>query len=126
VSLLSNHHFGLYPNSSQMNTDQLNYDHGFKKVESFIKRLTSAHLSSYAGKIIWIHNSYICHTIKTDKCSIWKIIKSNCAHLSNRDIDEFADSVISNECRQINTDKNEVLALTSTPDGVYVSIIEAK
>jgi hypothetical protein len=106
-----------------MNKEQLNYQHGWKKVESFRSRLTPSVLSSLGGQIIWIHSDSLCSRVEMDKCSIQKAIKSSGSPGTNREISQFADSIFSNECRYIKANKDEILALTSTPYGIYISII---
>lgn len=106
-----------------MNSEQLNYKLGHAKVESFSSRLTPQILSSLGGKVIWIHDENICSTVKMDKCSIQKAIKSSDTSATNREISDFADSILRNECRHIKNYQDNVLALTSTPYGVYISVL---
>jgi hypothetical protein len=106
-----------------MNSKQLNYQLGYAKVESFSSRLTPQILSSLGGKVIWIHDEKICSIIKMDKCSIQKAIKSSNTSATNREISDFTDSILRNECRHIKNHQYDVLALTSTPCGVYISVL---
>ena len=106
-----------------MNKEQLNYQHGWQKVEAFRSRLTPSVLSSLGGQTIWIHSDFLCSRVGMDKYSIQKAIKGSGAPGSNREISEFAESICLNECRYIKANQDEILALTSTPYGVYVSII---
>jgi hypothetical protein len=108
-----------------MNNEQLNYQLGHAKLESFSSRLTPHVLSSMGGKVIWIHDELVCSIIKMDKCSIQKAIKNGNTFATNREISDYADSILDNEYRYLKTHQNEVLALTSTPYGVYISIIAA-
>jgi hypothetical protein len=106
-----------------MNKDQLSYQYGYQKVESFRSRLTPSIFSSFGGQVIWIHNDTMCSRVKMDKCSIQKAIKNSGVKCSNREVNHFAESIMSNECRHIMKHDDEVLALTNTPYGIYISVL---
>jgi hypothetical protein len=106
-----------------MTKDELNFQIGWQKIEDFRSRLTPAIYSTLSGNAVWVHNETMCSAIKQDQSSISKALKKYKVPGTNKELKSFADSILANECKHLRSNPDDIIAMTDTAYGIYISII---